>query len=73
MICPYCQNEMKDGNIHATNSVPYWLAEGGKRELGDVVCGKGLLPVKKTFAQHLIPCAYCPACKKLIIDAALQD
>lgn len=74
MTCPYCQGEMQDGHIHvAPNIDPYWLAAGDKRDLGEMVVGKGLLPCQSTLTQRLIPCAYCPACKKLIIDAAPRD
>lgn len=77
MLCPYCAAEMKKGTITApANFTPYWLEDGDSRSMSDFFDDKGTLPFKvqmtwknigKTLEAH-----YCPACKKLIIDADIK-
>ena len=70
MNCPYCSKEMKKGEIVTTSrAIPYWLEEGDKRRVEDVVTGRSLLPVKSSFMGRSIESYYCPDCKKVIFNA----
>lgn len=72
--CPYCNNEMKKGNIYvASNVVPYWLEDSDKRGVIDSIGGKGAIPFKTTLTKHQIESCYCSTCKKIILDADLQS
>jgi len=74
MECPYCHRVMKAGKMYAGyDSAPYWLEDGEKRSIGDAVTGKGLMPCERIKMQYVIAGFYCPLCRKMIVDADLQE
>ena len=69
MLCPYCNNEMQHGNITADpRSGMYFLKEGQKRSIGDMLCGIGRIQAADGgWWKQRLPADYCSQCKKLII------
>lgn len=69
MECPYCKGEMKAGKIMAARGCPYWLEAGKeRRSIGETFAGIGNLPGKSRIGTIEIASAYCPKCRKIIID-----
>lgn len=74
MTCPYCSKEMKKGKIYvAGNAIPYWLEDGDKRRVEDVLTGRSLLPVRSSLMERSLESYYCPDCKKMIFDAYIRE
>lgn len=71
MNCPYCGGEMQSGYLRCDNrSGLVFIREGEKVGWFDREIGRtGQLKATDIgFAVAKTPSAYCPACKKMIID-----
>ncbi len=71
MICPYCNNEMLEGNLNGDGRGGVHWKEGTRHSsVIDKICGTGELTATSytAFSRFQIDCHYCPRCKKIIID-----
>ena len=72
MLCPYCNQEMTDGNLSGDGRSPLIFSPGDKRlPFVEMIGGTG----KLTAARHSfweagsrVKANFCKACKKIIID-----
>ena len=76
MICPYCDNEMIDGNLSGDGRSPLRFSPGDKRlPFFEQIGGTGqLTAAKSSFWQSgsLVKAGFCRACSKIIIDTDVQ-
>jgi hypothetical protein len=71
-ICPYCQREMKKGDVECdSRSSLRWVEEGKKRSIISKMRDKDCIVLAKRdlIANSIkIDANYCEICKKVIID-----
>ena len=62
MICPYCQSEMRKGELtgDGRRGVTWWPAE--------CPSWNRVLVAKSTLSEFKVETFYCSACQKMIID-----
>lgn len=72
MNCPYCNQEMMDGNLSGDGRSPLIFSPGDKRmPFFEMIGGTGrLTAAKDTFwtAASSVKARFCKGCKKIIID-----
>lgn len=72
MICPYCEKEMKKGNIHARGEVLGWIPISKQKGLfslrWSLPKGSVKLAEYDIFCGSKVIAYYCEFCKKVIID-----
>ncbi len=73
MQCPYCHKEMESGHLRCLREPPVWIGDDDKvSSLDRTLGGIGQLTAAKRYWSRIqIPAAYCPACKKMIIDTGI--
>lgn len=72
MKCPYCNNEMREGNLCSdrhTGTKVFWKDDGEKTKLLDGLLKKGSVNVDYKIGSFYIHGYYCDVCKKIILDA----
>ena len=71
MLCPYCNQEMTDGNLSGDGRSPLIFSPGDKRlPFFELIGGTGkLTAARQTFweAGSRVKANFCKACKKIII------
>ena len=70
MKCPYCNDDMEFGYIKAAGEKLSWTPENEKRPMTRWGISKnGIeLGAYSFFSGSCVNAAYCPACKKVIIN-----
>ncbi len=71
MICPYCNNEMIDGNISCDGRSSLIFSPGDKRmPFFELIGGTGRLTAaqQKLWTGIVVKANFCKACQKIIID-----
>ena len=76
MKCPYCDNEMKEGNLCSdrhTGGKVYWKNAGEKEKISDGFTKKGSVDVNYKIGFFSMHGYYCDVCKKMILDANVNQ
>ena len=70
MICPYCNGELREGEISCdSRSGVIWRENGKKLSFFDRLAGIGrVTAARNTLFHNHIPAGFCAACRKMIID-----
>ena len=75
MECPYCKEEMINGELVGDGRMRVrFHKEGEKINLTDKAFSeKGCINAKYSLTQFKISACYCDKCKKLIIDTDIKE
>ena len=75
MKCPYCEQEMRLGTLSGDGrKMLHWKEGSKKASFGDLIAGIGKVRgVRYGLASFKIDAWYCKSCRKIIIDAEVEE
>lgn len=74
MKCPFCGGEMQEGSLSGDGrSRVRWEADNEEKAgLLEKALGKGAVSAEYSLSKFKMRGSYCPACKKMILDADIE-